>query len=65
MRTFAELLGQDEVVSLLQETLDEEAETDRKLTELASSLNLKAELGEAEAEAEDEEDDEEEESAEK
>ena len=45
VRTFAELLGQDEVVSLLQETLDEEAETDRKLTELASSLNLKAESG--------------------
>ena len=48
VRTFAELLGQDEVVSLLQETLDEEAETDRKLTELASSLNLKAETGEGE-----------------
>lgn len=45
VRTFAELLGQDEIVSLLQETLDEEAETDRKLTELASSLNLKAESG--------------------
>jgi ferritin-like metal-binding protein YciE len=61
VRTFAELLGQDEVVSLLQETLDEEAETDRKLTELASSLNLKAETGgEAEEEDEDEEDDEDE-----
>lgn len=46
VRTFAELLGEDEVVALLQETLDEEAETDRKLTELASSLNLKAESGE-------------------
>ena len=45
VRTFAELLGEDEVVSLLQETLDEEAETDRKLTELASSLNLKVEAG--------------------
>ncbi len=43
VRTYAELLGEDEVVSLLQETLDEEAETDRKLTQLASSLNLKAE----------------------
>jgi ferritin-like metal-binding protein YciE len=48
VRTFAELLGEDEVVSLLQETLDEEAETDRKLTQLASSLNLKAESGEDE-----------------
>lgn len=52
VRTFAELLGEEEVVSLLQETLDEEAETDRKLTVLASSLNLKAETG-----ADEEEDD--------
>lgn len=52
VRTFAELLGQDEVVSLLQETLDEEAETDRKLTELASSLNLKAEEGDEAVEEE-------------
>lgn len=51
VRTFAELLGQDEIVSLLQETLDEEAETDRKLTELASSLNLKAESGDEEEES--------------
>lgn len=51
VRTFAELLGEDEVVSLLQETLDEEAETDRKLTELASSLNLKAESADEEEES--------------
>ncbi len=50
VRTFAELLGQDEVVSILQETLDEEAATDRKLTQLASSLNLKAETGDEEDE---------------
>jgi len=56
VRTFAELLGEEEVVSLLQETLDEEAETDRKLTELASSLNVKAEMSEAST-AEDEKDD--------
>lgn len=55
VRTYAELLGEDEVVSLLQETLDEEAETDRKLTQLASSLNLKAET-DAEEEDEDETD---------
>jgi ferritin-like metal-binding protein YciE len=61
VRTFAELLGEDEIVSLLQETLDEEAETDRKLTELASSLNLKAESGDEEEESSEEEDDEEEE----
>lgn len=57
VRTYAELLGEDEVVSLLQETLDEEAETDRKLTVLASSLNLQADGTEAdESEDEDEED---------
>ncbi len=55
VRTFAELLGEDEVASLLQETLDEEAETDRKLTQLASSLNLRAET---EDEPEDEPEDE-------
>lgn len=55
VRTFAELLGQDEIVSILQETLDEEAETDRKLTELASSLNLKAEAGDDEDEEDDDE----------
>ena len=36
-RTLAELLGLDEAVKLLQETLDEEKETDEKLTELAMS----------------------------
>jgi ferritin-like metal-binding protein YciE len=56
VRTFAELLGEDEVVSLLQETLDEEAETDRKLTQLASSLNLKAETEADEDEEEDADD---------
>ena len=62
VRTFAEILGQDEVVALLQETLDEEAETDRRLTELASSLNLKAEKG-GDEEEEDEVDEEEDEDA--
>ena len=57
VRTYAELLGEDEVVSLLQETLDEEAETDRKLTQLASSLNLKAETEGDMEEEEDESDD--------
>ena len=54
VRTYAELLGEEEVVSLLQQTLDEEAETDRKLTQLASSLNLKADTeGEDEADEDD------------
>ena len=36
-RSLAELLGHTEAVELLQETLDEEKETDEKLTELAQS----------------------------
>jgi ferritin-like metal-binding protein YciE len=43
-RTLAELLGQNEAVKLLQQTLDEEKETDEKLTELAmSEVNPEAE----------------------
>jgi ferritin-like metal-binding protein YciE len=43
-RTFAQLLGYDEAVTLLQETLDEEGEADKKLTELAESvINVEAE----------------------
>jgi ferritin-like metal-binding protein YciE len=37
-RTHAELLGNDEAVRLLEETLREERETDEKLTELAQRL---------------------------
>lgn len=48
-RTFAEMLGEDEAAELLQETLDEEIETDARLTELAeSSVNPEAEEAEAE-----------------
>ena len=36
-RTFAKLLGLDNVAKLLQQTLDEEAATDKKLTKLAES----------------------------
>jgi ferritin-like metal-binding protein YciE len=42
VRTFAELLGDDEAVNLLQQTLDEEKETDEKLTELAKQVNAQA-----------------------
>jgi len=43
IRTFAELLGLDKAVKLLQQTLDEEKETDEKLTELAmSEVNAEA-----------------------
>ena len=42
-RTYASLLGDKEGAKLLQTTLDEEAETDRKLTSLAtSSVNVTA-----------------------
>jgi ferritin-like metal-binding protein YciE len=37
LRTFAEQLGYEEAAELLQETLDEEAATDEKLTELAEA----------------------------
>lgn len=37
-RTFARHLGAKEAVRLLQETLDEEGETDKKLTALAESM---------------------------
>jgi len=42
LRTWAELLGEDEAVRLLQITLDEEGATDKKLTEIAQSLNVEA-----------------------
>jgi ferritin-like metal-binding protein YciE len=42
-RTFAEILGQNEVAELLQATLDEESATDEKLTELAETINEEAE----------------------
>jgi ferritin-like metal-binding protein YciE len=38
VRTFANLLGEAEAAELLQETLDEEGETDKLLTELAESV---------------------------
>lgn len=37
-RTHAQMLGDEKAASLLQQTLDEEGETDKKLTELAESL---------------------------
>jgi ferritin-like metal-binding protein YciE len=40
--TYAKLLGEDQAVALLKQTLEEEKETDEKLTELAGSINLRA-----------------------
>jgi ferritin-like metal-binding protein YciE len=43
LRSFAEILGENEAASLLEETLDEEKEADRKLTQIAeSAINLEA-----------------------
>ena len=43
LRTFAQTIGLNEAVSILEETLDEEKETDTKLSELAvSNVNLLA-----------------------
>ena len=42
VRTYAELLSQDRAVELLEETLEEEKETDQKLTELAATINVEA-----------------------
>jgi ferritin-like metal-binding protein YciE len=43
VRTYAQLLGEDQHVKLLQQTLDEEGKTDKLLTQLAeSSINIEA-----------------------
>jgi len=42
VRTYAELLGHDRAVELLEQTLEEEKETDQKLTELAGAINVEA-----------------------
>ncbi|MEY2548864.1 MAG: hypothetical protein QOD64_1446 [Verrucomicrobiota bacterium] len=47
VRTFASLLGEDEARDLLQRTLNEEGETDKKLTALAESV-INVEASEAE-----------------
>ncbi len=41
-RAFAQTLGETKVADLLQETLDEEGETDKKLTALAETINEEA-----------------------
>ncbi len=47
VRTFASLLGEEDAVGLLQRTLNEEAEADKKLTKLAESV-INVEASEAE-----------------
>ena len=51
VKAFAELLGETEHVSLLEETLNEEKQADEKLTQLAEEINSLAEqAGSSEAE---------------
>ncbi|MBB6099380.1 ferritin-like metal-binding protein YciE [Deinobacterium chartae] len=42
VRTYAQLLGDQEAVQLLEQTLQEEGMTDQKLTQIASSINVEA-----------------------
>jgi ferritin-like metal-binding protein YciE len=44
-RTYANLLGEREAASLLEQTLQEEKDTDAKLTQLAEGINVAAESG--------------------
>jgi ferritin-like metal-binding protein YciE len=53
---FAEELGESKHVSLLNETLEEEKETDEKLTEMAGDINARANQGEAASSESSEED---------
>jgi ferritin-like metal-binding protein YciE len=43
VRTYSKLLGSQKSARLLQKTLDEEGATDKKLTQLAQKINVKAE----------------------
>ena len=42
VRTYAELLGEDEAVDLLTQTLEEEKQADQKLTQVAKKINVEA-----------------------
>ena len=42
VRSIAEVLGHDEVAKLMQQTLDEEGATDKKLTEISTEVNAAA-----------------------
>lgn len=56
VRALAAKIGEDEVAELLQETLDEEGATDKKLTELSETVNEEANVA-ADADGEDDESD--------
>jgi ferritin-like metal-binding protein YciE len=57
VRTYAELLGEDTAAQLLEQTLEEEKETDQKLTDMAGEINVKA-LGESSEEGSQEDEEE-------
>jgi len=50
VRSWAELLGENEAVSLLEKTLEEERKTDQKLTELSEQINVEAKSQDPESE---------------
>jgi ferritin-like metal-binding protein YciE len=45
VRAFATAIGEEQIANLLEETLNEESETDRNLTSLAGSINQEANSG--------------------
>ena len=60
VKAWAELLGQDEITALLEQTLEEEEQADRKLSELAeSTINAEAAMGNSEEQEENGSEDEE------
>jgi ferritin-like metal-binding protein YciE len=50
VRALAELLGEDDHVQLIEQTLQEEKETDEKLTQLAEQINAEANEGSSDEE---------------
>lgn len=52
VRTYANVLGDSEAASLLETTLEEEKQTDQKLTALAENINLEAAETEPSSESE-------------
>jgi ferritin-like metal-binding protein YciE len=59
VRTWAEILGEDSAAELLRKTLEEEKETDSKLSDLAEKINVEANAGQESGGEEGDEDSEE------
>jgi ferritin-like metal-binding protein YciE len=45
VRTYAQLMGQGKIAQMLQQILDEEGKADKKLTQIAESINIEAMAG--------------------